>query len=98
MTSAQSATNFGPLADVRLVVVVLICGLVVGGVARFVLPGRHPIGFRLTLVAGVIGAVVGGLVAYALGGGLLIAAVAATVVAAGLVRLFHHHSEGRLPR
>ncbi len=44
-------------------------GLVVGSVARFLWPGRQPIGCLPTLLLGVAGSVVGGLITYALTGG-----------------------------
>lgn len=47
----------------------LIFGLFVGAVARFIVPGRHRIGIWMTLLLGVIGSVIGGLVANALGTG-----------------------------
>jgi uncharacterized membrane protein YeaQ/YmgE (transglycosylase-associated protein family) len=37
----------------------IIVGLVVGAVARFLLPGKDPIGFVGTLVIGVLGAIIG---------------------------------------
>jgi uncharacterized membrane protein YeaQ/YmgE (transglycosylase-associated protein family) len=40
-----------------------VCGLFVGLIARFLLPGRHRIGIVLTIVLGVAGSIIGGLVA-----------------------------------
>ena len=37
-----------------------LCGLVVGFVARLIVPGRHAIGFFRTILLGVVGAFVGG--------------------------------------
>lgn len=47
----------------------LIFGLFVGAVARLIVPGRHRMGLGMTLLLGVIGSVIGGLVANALGTG-----------------------------
>lgn len=47
----------------------LFFGLFVGVVARLIVPGRHRIGLWMTLLLGVIGSVIGGLVANALGTG-----------------------------
>jgi uncharacterized membrane protein YeaQ/YmgE (transglycosylase-associated protein family) len=63
-------------------------GLVVGIVARVLIPGRQHVGFRTTLLLGLIGSVVGGVAANALGTGDLfelnvigsIVAIAASVV------------------
>jgi len=68
----------------------VVFGLVVGVLARLVLPGRQPIGLLATLAAGMGGSVVGGLVANALGtGGIyelnLVGSVVAVLSAAALV-------------
>jgi len=47
----------------------IVFGLVVGYVARLLVPGRQRFGMRWTLAIGVIGSLVGGLVANALGTG-----------------------------
>ncbi len=47
----------------------LVFGLIVGALARLLLPGRQKIGLALTLVLGVIGSVIGGVIANALGTG-----------------------------
>ena len=41
----------------------IIAGLIIGALARLVLPGRQPLGILLTLLVGVVGAFVGGAVA-----------------------------------
>ena len=45
------------MADVLVLIVV---GLVVGALARLLMPGRDPIGFFGTLLVGVVGAILGG--------------------------------------
>ena len=47
----------------------IVFGLVVGLVARLLVPGRQHLSLPLTLLLGVIGSVVGGIVANALGTG-----------------------------
>ena len=47
----------------------LVFGLFVGAVARLLVPGRQRLGCVTTLLLGVIGSVVGGVVANALGTG-----------------------------
>lgn len=42
----------------------VLCGLVIGIVARIVVPGRHPLGILGTIVLGIIGAFVGGFLAW----------------------------------
>ena len=43
-----------------LVIYLLIIGLVVGAIARLLLPGRDPIGLLGTIVLGVVGSFLGG--------------------------------------
>lgn len=47
----------------------IVFGLVVGVVARLLVPGRQHLGIGMTLLLGVAGSVVGGVVANALGTG-----------------------------
>jgi uncharacterized membrane protein YeaQ/YmgE (transglycosylase-associated protein family) len=47
----------------------ILIGLVIGILARLVLPGRQRIGVALTLLLGIAGALFGGIVASALGTG-----------------------------
>jgi len=46
-----------------------IAGLVVGAIARLVVPGRQEMGLFLTMIMGVVGAILGGLVTYMVAGG-----------------------------
>jgi uncharacterized membrane protein YeaQ/YmgE (transglycosylase-associated protein family) len=46
--------------DLASILGYILIGLVVGLVARFIVPGRDPIGLLGTLLIGVIGAVIGG--------------------------------------
>jgi uncharacterized membrane protein YeaQ/YmgE (transglycosylase-associated protein family) len=41
----------------------VVWGLVVGAIARLLLPGRQPVGLILTIVLGVVGSLAGGFVA-----------------------------------
>ena len=45
----------------------IVFGLVVGIVAMFLMPGRDPGGFILTIALGIVGAMVGGFLGRALG-------------------------------
>ncbi len=47
----------------------LVAGLIIGLLARLILPGRQRIGLLWTLVLGVIGSVIGGTIANALDSG-----------------------------
>ena len=47
----------------------ILVGLIIGLLARLLLPGRQKIGLALTLLLGVLGALIGGVVASLLGTG-----------------------------
>jgi uncharacterized membrane protein YeaQ/YmgE (transglycosylase-associated protein family) len=47
----------------------IVIGIVIGILARLILPGRQPIGVGLTVLLGIAGALVGGIVASAIGEG-----------------------------
>ena len=71
------------------ILVWIVFGLVVGVVAKFIMPGRDPGGIILTIVLGIVGAVVGGWLGRVLGlyrageaAGFFMAVVGAVVVLA----------------
>jgi uncharacterized membrane protein YeaQ/YmgE (transglycosylase-associated protein family) len=45
---------------VTFIIVLLIVGLIVGAIARLLMPGRDPIGIVGTIVLGIVGSLVGG--------------------------------------
>jgi len=47
----------------------ILIGIVIGVLARLVMPGRQPIGVLMTILLGIAGAIVGGVVASAIGEG-----------------------------
>jgi uncharacterized membrane protein YeaQ/YmgE (transglycosylase-associated protein family) len=67
----------------------IVFGLVVGVVAKFVMPGRDPGGMIVTIVLGIVGALLGGWIGRALGvyqpgqpAGFIMAVLGAIVVLA----------------
>ena len=48
-------------------IVTLVVGLIVGAIAKFLMPGKDPGGWIMTIVLGIAGSFVGSLVAGALG-------------------------------
>jgi len=74
----------------------LVFGLIVGAIARLLLPGKQAMGWMMTAVMGIIGSVVGGAISWALFGtpdgninpaGWLMSIVGAVVVVAVYGRL-----------
>lgn len=45
----------------------IVIGLIAGALAKFIMPGRDPGGIIVTILLGIVGAVVGGFIATALG-------------------------------
>jgi len=67
----------------------LIIGLIAGALARLIMPGRDPMGIIATIVLGIVGSILGGLVSWAIWGsqtgriqpaGLLLSILGAIIV------------------
>ena len=67
----------------------LIVGLIAGALARLIMPGRDPMGIIATILLGIVGSVLGGLVSWAIWGtdngrfqpaGLLFSIIGAIIV------------------
>jgi uncharacterized membrane protein YeaQ/YmgE (transglycosylase-associated protein family) len=80
-----------------VIIVWLLIGLVVGALARLVVPGRQHIGMIMTILIGIVAAVVGGiLTAAVLGAGhTVITFIVAVLAAALLVSAFTTRGYGR---
>lgn len=83
-----------------LIVVILILalqGLLIGALARLVLPGKDPLSIPATLGVGLAGAFIGGLIVYAIAGedGAGWSFVAALIVAVGILMLIRRSRAGR---
>jgi uncharacterized membrane protein YeaQ/YmgE (transglycosylase-associated protein family) len=68
----------------------IIIGIVIGILARLVLPGRQAIGVGLTVLLGIGGALIGGIVASAIGTGDIwelnfLGTIVGVIAAAGLI-------------
>jgi uncharacterized membrane protein YeaQ/YmgE (transglycosylase-associated protein family) len=63
-------------------ILIVLSGLVVGALARFALPGKDPLTIPQTILLGIAGSLVGGLITYAVwdkGPGIVISVLVATV-------------------
>jgi uncharacterized membrane protein YeaQ/YmgE (transglycosylase-associated protein family) len=65
----------------------IIIGAVIGALARLIVPGPNPMGILLTILIGIVGAVVGGFIASALGAGSIVAFIIEVLVAVAGVAL-----------
>ena len=70
----------------------LIIGLVIGALGHLLVPGRQRIGILLTLLFGIVGALVGGIVTAAIlgAGHFIITFIVSVVVAAVLIAVVTH--------
>ncbi len=66
----------------------VITGVIVGALARLILPGRQSLGWLATILFGLGGALLGGIVANALDLGSILEFVLAVVIAAALIAAF----------
>ncbi|MCP9953975.1 GlsB/YeaQ/YmgE family stress response membrane protein [Actinomadura madurae] len=73
----------------------IVVGAVIGALARLIVPGRNPIGILLTILVGIAGSILGGVIADALGAGTIIAIVFAVLIAAARRRRAHHAERPR---
>jgi len=75
----------------------LIIGLVIGGLGHLLVPGRQRIGILLTLLFGIVGALIGGFVTAAIigAGHFIITFIVSVVVAALLIAVVTHPSNRR---
>jgi uncharacterized membrane protein YeaQ/YmgE (transglycosylase-associated protein family) len=80
-----------------VVIAWLLIGLVIGALARLLVPGRQHIGLILTIVIGVVAALVGGILTTALlgAGHTLITFIVALLAAALLVSAFTTRGYGQ---
>lgn len=65
----------------------VVSGLVIGALGRLAVPGPNPIGIGMTILVGIGGSLIGGLITRALGLGTSLSFLAAVLAAAGLVYL-----------
>jgi uncharacterized membrane protein YeaQ/YmgE (transglycosylase-associated protein family) len=78
----------------------IFIGIVIGILARLFLPGRQHIGFIVTILLGIAGAVIGGVIASAIGEGDIwelnfVGTVVGIVAAIGLIALAEGAGVGR---
>jgi uncharacterized membrane protein YeaQ/YmgE (transglycosylase-associated protein family) len=82
----------------------LLIGLVVGAIAKLLMPGRDPGGVIVTILLGIAGAFIGTLIGQALnlydnneGAGLIVSVIGAVVLLAGYRAVIGRGTERRLP-
>jgi uncharacterized membrane protein YeaQ/YmgE (transglycosylase-associated protein family) len=72
------------MSFITFLIILMLGGLFVGALARFALPGRDPLTIPQTILLGVVGSLLGGLVTYAIfdrkGGSILLSVAFATLI------------------
>jgi uncharacterized membrane protein YeaQ/YmgE (transglycosylase-associated protein family) len=77
---------------------VAIVGIIIGGLARLVLPGRQNVGVMATILLGWIGSILGGFLGYrVIGTGRFPTVLLEIAVAAVLIALYSGSTFGNLP-
>jgi len=82
----------------------ILLGLVAGGLAKFIMPGKDPGGCLVTMLIGIVGAVIGGFIGSALLGRTvtgfdlvsLLLAVLGSVILLALYRAFRGRPRSRI--
>ena len=72
---------------ITFLILLVISGLVVGALGRLAIPGPDPMGIGATILVGIGGSVIGGLVGYALfhrPGGILLSVAGASLIVFGI--------------
>ena len=82
---------------VSVIIVWILIGLVVGAVARLVVPGRQHIGIIMTILIGIVAAIVAGIITTAIigAGHTIITFIVAVLAAALIVSAFTTRGYGR---
>lgn len=81
------------------IIIWLLVGLVAGVIARFLVPGRDPMGFVGTLVLGLVGSLVGGFLANLIFEGdvdLAASGLLGSIVGAVIALLIYRAARGRV--
>ena len=77
----------------------IILGLIVGALAKFLMPGKDPGGFVLTIIIGIIGAIIGGFISTKVGlgsvTGLNFGSVVISVVGALILLIIYRMVKGK---
>ena len=74
----------------------ILVGLVVGALARLAIPGPNPMSIGMTILVGIAGALLGGLVAYLIGAGIAIAFILEVLAAALIIYFMQRRGTGRV--
>ena len=83
------------MAFIGYIISLIVTGLIVGALARLVVPGPNPMSILATIGVGLVGALVGGMIAWLIGAGWLIAIILEVALAALVVYFLSGRSRAR---
>jgi uncharacterized membrane protein YeaQ/YmgE (transglycosylase-associated protein family) len=81
---------------ISYIISLIITGLIVGALARLVVPGPNPMSILATIGVGILGALVGGLIAGLIGVGWVITIILEVALAALLVYFLTGRNRARV--
>ena len=73
------------MSFIGFIISLVITGLIIGALGRLAVPGPNPMTIGMTILVGIGGSFVGGLIAYLIGGGLFVAFVLEVLAAAAII-------------
>jgi uncharacterized membrane protein YeaQ/YmgE (transglycosylase-associated protein family) len=73
------------MSFIGFIISLLISGLIIGALGRLAIPGPNPMSIGMTILVGIVGSFIGGLIAYLIGGGLFVAFVLEVLAAAAII-------------
>jgi uncharacterized membrane protein YeaQ/YmgE (transglycosylase-associated protein family) len=71
------------VGGIGFIIALIVTGLIVGALARLIVPGRQPMGIGLTILIGIAGSLLGGFVGrliFGRPGGFILAVVCAALI------------------
>jgi uncharacterized membrane protein YeaQ/YmgE (transglycosylase-associated protein family) len=76
------------------IISMVISGLIIGALARLAIPGPNPMSIGTTILIGIAGAFLGGLVAFLIGAPVVIAFILEVLVAAAIIYFMQRRAGG----
>jgi uncharacterized membrane protein YeaQ/YmgE (transglycosylase-associated protein family) len=70
---------------IGFIISTIISGLIIGALGRLAVPGPNPMSIGMTILVGIAGAFIGGLIAYLIGAGIAIAFILEVLAAAAII-------------
>ena len=86
--------HVGDTSEVGTIISIIISGLIVGALGRLAIPGPNPMSIPMTILVGIGGALVGGLIGSAITDSIGLIVILEVLAAAGIVYLMQRRNVG----